>query len=194
MTTYQRLHKQLFLVRAGWFLTDSQLTLLLKEWPRISERVRDFLSVFWDKIAIGRPKSIWNRKKSMLIIGKNTQMSGYLPGLIYVKSTNEQLYCKAKNNSFAWKEIVVWESCCFSWQTIAAQPSVNFKKRKYKDMGHLIGNSLSIALRTDKSTGVTSSYSFFWVIYRLGIVIWPSNHMCTTKYCSMLYRCISCSK
>lgn len=28
-------------------------------------------------------------------------MSGYLPGLLYARNTNNQLCCKAKNNSFA---------------------------------------------------------------------------------------------
>lgn len=44
-TTYRWLHKPLFLVRDSWFLTESQLTLLLRKWPWTSERVRDFLTV-----------------------------------------------------------------------------------------------------------------------------------------------------
>lgn len=68
-----------------------------------------------------------------------------------------------------------------------------FQKKEYEDMGHLTGNPLpplSMALRTDKSTGVTSSYSSFRATYRLSIVVRPSHHLCTTKDCSMLYRCM----
>lgn len=61
---------------------------------------RDFLTIFWENIATGGPKLLENRKKLILIIGKNSQMPGFLPVLLYINNTNKQFYCKARNNSF----------------------------------------------------------------------------------------------
>lgn len=97
----QRLHKQLCLVRDGWFLTEFQLMYLLKKCPVYLKESGIFSLYYEKKNAVGGPKRIQNRKQLMLIIRKNTQMCGYLPGLLYVKSTNKELCCKAKNNSFA---------------------------------------------------------------------------------------------
>lgn len=103
----------------------------------------------------------------MLITGKNSQMSGYLPGLLYAKRTNKQLCCKPRITPLPFTALKI-NSCVRVMLLFLADRCISalseLQETEIQDMGHLTGNPLSplsIALRTDKSPGVTSSYSFF---------------------------------